>query len=180
MKKSMVIVALVVSVLGCRTTQPRSAPQVQANPTSSGNEHVKAIEDATRVIKADPDGPEVPAARLRQAEALFNLGILNGAITVLDEITGVHHKSDVVPNAWLLKGDCCYILGREDSQQYQHAMVCYRAVVKNADAKPDLIQKAEQGIKRCEGKLGKDMPNQRIESDFDTRAGGAATEAPHP
>ena len=72
-RELIIIAALLVGITGCRTPTPQVRHASPPTP-SAGDELIAVIQDAANAIKSDPDGLHVPATRLRQADALTELG----------------------------------------------------------------------------------------------------------
>lgn len=119
-------------------------------------EYVRSIELLTRMVKEHPDSGKIAEARFAQAEALCELAKFSEAIVILDEIVNKHPNSDLIPAAWVKRGDSQFMLGGEDHTRYEEAMKSYRMAVNSLKASLDLILEGEYKTGRCLDKLGRD------------------------
>ncbi len=130
-------------------------------------EYLQAIARFVGVAKTYPESRWLAEARFGHAEALRQLGRYSEAILFYDELRTRHPASDLVPTAWMRRGDAQFMLGVEDARRYREALQSYRAVAGDPGAyrtQPALVYEAEYKIGRCLEKLN--QPDDALEQYY--------------
>lgn len=121
---------------------------------SKQKEYHRAIEFLSRLAKEFPQSEKMAHARFAQADALAELARFSEAILIFDDIINRHPHSELLPMAWMRKGDCQFTLGAEDPKRYQESIESYRVVANSSQADLDLVMQALYKIGRCREKMG--------------------------
>ena len=110
---------------------------------SAMRDYPKAVELAGRVATnavavaamtaARPESAYVAEALLLQGEALIELGRFKDAVQVLERAGRVPGPQAVLRRAGLVRADCLFAMGADDSGRYLAALEAYRALLQDED-----------------------------------------------
>lgn len=110
---------------------------------SAMRDYPKAVELAGRVATnatalaaataARPESAYVAEALLLQGEALVELGRFNEAVQVLERAERVPGPQTVLRRVGLVRADCLFAMGADDSSRYLAALEAYRALLQDEE-----------------------------------------------
>lgn len=110
---------------------------------AQNKEYTVAITYYDKIVKQFPDSTRVPEALYYQGDALTNLGDFPSAILVYDRIIKEYSGSYLALLAWGRKGDCFWTLGEADAQRLPEALNCWRFLLDDPQASPEMKLQAE-------------------------------------
>lgn len=115
--------------------------------------YTQAVELMSRLQREYPHSTRFAESRFVQGDALCELGRLDEAVLVFDEVIGRYADSDWVTAAWGRKGDALFSLGTDKPARYAEAIKAYREELARRDVTPELVLQAEFKIGRCLEKM---------------------------
>ena len=112
------------------------------------SDYPKVIELVSRVVahpaaltaagQQTPETPVVAEALLLQGEALIDQARFDEAVLVLERASRLPVSDDVRRRAAVLRADCLFARGADNSAYYQQAVDAYRTVQQDADVPPSM------------------------------------------
>ena len=112
------------------------------------SDYPKVIELVSRVVKdpvaaaaaaqRTPETPIVAEALLLQGETLIDQARFDEAVLVLERASRLPVSDEIRRRAALLKADCLFARGADNSAFYQNAVDAYRTVLQDADVPPSM------------------------------------------
>lgn len=115
-----------------------------ARCAAAQTDHPRAVELVSRVVAKAGDPATASAdvvatlvdGLLVQSESLMEQARFDEAVLVLERVMGLSPSKEARRRAAVLKADCLFAMGADNSKRYQEALGAYRAVLQDEDLPP--------------------------------------------